>query len=372
MRYGKINLNISRYVKSISQTAIIFTSFLFLLSSISSADTINRSDAEKIVAGWIKTDNQPLGTKLGREIKKTDTFKDTNGQILYYVVYLEPNGFIIAAADDMVEPIICFVEKGQYNPSDDNPLGALVSRDLPNMIAAAKAIQSGKAFMRPSDKAALESEADKAKAKWKRLADAALRSTEESAKGLSYISSDGAVGTLGLGSVSDMRVAPLTASQWGQANIGGFNDTPACYNYYTPPYAPGDNRNYPCGCVTTASTQLMRYFRHPAVYDWNNMPLVPDLSTPEFQRQTIGQLCYDFAVDIGTTFGPGGSDAYIGNANTALKTAYDYSNSILADSPTLGTTFSNMVNTNLDACKPVLLALSESGVSGGNVVVCDG
>jgi len=46
------------------------------------------------------------------------------------VVYLDPEGFVIVAADDLIEPIIGFAPRGQFDPSTKNPLGALVSNDL--------------------------------------------------------------------------------------------------------------------------------------------------------------------------------------------------------------------------------------------------
>ena len=58
-----------------------------------------------------------------------------------------------------------------------------------------------------------------------------------------------------LSSISDVRVAPLLTTTWGQTGAGGTSG-PACYNYYTP------NR-YQCGCVATAIAQIMYYHRYP-------------------------------------------------------------------------------------------------------------
>jgi hypothetical protein len=341
--------------KSVFSAAKIILAFLLVFTAISSAEPVSKAKADKMVRGWLSGDSQPFGVSIGRQIQKIDSFTDSSGEILYYVVYLEPDGFLIVAGDDDVEPIICFVQTGTFDPSDSNPLGALVSSDLPARISSAKDLRT-KTLSIPD--ANLQSRAIEAKAKWERLAaaDTILSDTE----------------TLGLPGITDIRVEPFVVSRWGQANIGGYSNYPACYNYYTGPYGDGDNRNYPCGCVTTATVQLMRYHQYPAGWNWGNMPLVPDLSTTEVQRQTVGGLCYDVAVEIDTTFGPGGSEAFIGDASAKLKTAYSYSNSIISDSPSMGTTFSNMVNTNLDGRKPVLLALRNSGTAGGHAVMSDG
>ena len=57
------------------------------------------------------------------------------------MVYLNPAGFVIVSADDMVEPIIGFLPEGQYDPSPDNPLGAMVSQDLPGRVLAARQME---------------------------------------------------------------------------------------------------------------------------------------------------------------------------------------------------------------------------------------
>jgi hypothetical protein len=41
-------------------------------------------------------------------------------------LYLNLAGLVFLPADDLVEPIIGFLPEGQYDPSPDNPLGALI------------------------------------------------------------------------------------------------------------------------------------------------------------------------------------------------------------------------------------------------------
>ena len=67
---------------------------------------------------------------------RVETFTDNYGEPVYYIVYLEPSGFVIVSADDLVEPIIGFADDGTYEPSPENPLGALVTNDLNGRMAA--------------------------------------------------------------------------------------------------------------------------------------------------------------------------------------------------------------------------------------------
>ena len=52
--------------------------------------------------------------------------------------------------------------------------------------------------------------------------------------------------------IDDVRVAPLVETSWGQ----GEHQVQGAYNYYTP-------HHYVCGCVATAGSQIMRYWRFP-------------------------------------------------------------------------------------------------------------
>ena len=92
---------------------------------------ITTSDqAEMVVTGWLKTNSTPLETVIGGQVKNVETFTNDSVEPIYYIVYLQSSGFVIVSADDRIEPIIGFVEKGIYNPSIDDPLGALVNNDL--------------------------------------------------------------------------------------------------------------------------------------------------------------------------------------------------------------------------------------------------
>ena len=329
---------------NLSAAAGLVLFFLFFTTTLS-AGPVSRQKAQKLIIGWLKADSKALGTSFGKTIKNTVTFNDENGEPLYYVIYLEPSGFAIVAGDDLAEPIICFAETGEFDASDDNPLGALVKRDLPNRIAAVRKMQKANI------------QGIKNKDKWDRL---------------SVYAESSAAGVLDVDVLSDVRVESFVLSTWGQTTIGNYIGTPACYNYYTPPGPDGNPDNYPCGCVATAMSQLMRYYEYPAGYTWSNMPLEPDLSMSDTEREAIGDLCYDAAQAIGTVYGSGSSSASLYDADIQLKSSFSYSNSIYGLKPSTGSTLNAIINPNLDAALPVLLGLGKSSGSGGHAIVCDG
>ncbi len=109
---------------------------VFLLSTKKAlAKPVDKIKAEKVVNGWLGMNSTPMGMELRRELKKVETFSDSNGLELYYVVYLKPSGFVIVSADDDVEPIIAFSQGENYEISPENHLSILISNDLPYRIS---------------------------------------------------------------------------------------------------------------------------------------------------------------------------------------------------------------------------------------------
>ena len=334
-------------------------------------------DAEMAASGWLKSSVQPLGVNLGRQVKSVETFGGPGGGALYYIVYLKPSGFVIVSADDSVEPIIGFADDGTYDPSSDNPLGALVAGDLEGRVDSA-----GNTFgLMMSLGADLP---DSPRGKWRRFIDLA----QNPADGYSL---------MGLTCVGDIRVLPLVQSKWSQATACGEHT----YNYYTP-------ENYPCGCMATAMAQLMRYYEYPAVpigvheftievaglsgqtvhtrggdglggpYNWTEMVLRPEsncAALSETQRQAIGAVCYDAGVAVGMNFNPTGSGAFLADAKDALVTTFQFENAVMGYNFGLDihAGVNDMINPNLDAGAPVILAiLNVSDVNGAHAVICDG
>jgi subtilisin-like proprotein convertase family protein len=367
---------------------IIFTSILLVLvlSNILPALPTTANEAELLVKGWLKNNTKPLGVTLGRQVMQVETFTDDNNEPTYYVVYLQPSGFVIVPADDLVEPIICFANDGLYDPSSENPLGALVTNDLNRRIAAARS-----SFRSPAITTKMVK--NQTQNKWNHFISLARASQSESV-------------LMGLAdsSISDVRVAPLIETKWDQNYI--FYDTwpyvSAVYNYFTPPYEHGNYLNYACGCGATAMAQLMRYHRHPTIgigihdcsvkvddvaqimytrggdgsggpYQWDLMIPEPDSDSSEAQYQAIGSLCYDAGIAAESEYGWFDTGTYPSKMKQALLNIFQYSNAILGRNrgSNIGPEeLKNMINPNLDAGYPVILAIH--GLWYGHGVVCDG
>ncbi len=324
-----------------------------------------------VVTGWLKTDGRPLGMTLGRGVIRVETYTDDSGRTVYYIVNLQPSGFVVVSADDLIEPIIGFADDGNFEPSPENPLGALVINDLKRRITAVK-----NSFGLQMENSGIS------QGKWRLFID------------LAEASEDG-FALMGRNSISDVRIEPLVKSKWGQLHTCGKN----CYNYYTP-------KNYNCGCTATAMAQLMRYHEYPTArmaigrrqaqikvddiskyvytrggdgnggpYKWSLMTLVPDCSTTLEERQAIGALCYDASVAAQTEFSDTGAASNLQNAKNALLSNFKYSNAILASNSNGGIGgdwLNNMVNTNLDTGYPVILGITKNDAEVGHAVIADG
>ena len=216
--------------KSIVILAILLV--LQLCSSLSALPT-TASEAEMVVQGWLKIDPQPLDTAIGQKVREVEIFTNENDEPLYYVVYLDPSGFVIVSADDAIEPIIGFADGGTYDPSPDNPMFSLVTNDLNGRMATS---QSSISLMAVTP----QSQVSNTQQKWNHL----IAFAETSEYGFNL---------MGLNRITDVRVAPLVQSEWGQRT----ECDRYCYNYYTP-------NHYPSGCAATAMAQLMRYYKYPS------------------------------------------------------------------------------------------------------------
>ncbi len=378
-----------------------FLLFAILLFGRLWAAPTSQEQARQLVKGWLNVEPQPLNAELGQQVLRVETYSDSQGRAVYYVVYLEPSGFVIVPADDLVEPVICFSSEGTYNPSPDNPLGAMVSRDLPSRLSAVRSAKPVPEDMTlKSAETSLRKSMIQARRRWTRLQEAASQDQSD------YpvfpepnVLEDEANGTLGgLPHVPDVRVEPLIESKWSQSTVCG----QACFNYYTPPYGPGNINNYVCGCCATATAQLLRYHQHPNApadlgpylihvdgepemaslgggdgfggpYQWEKMVLVPDCNITLEQRKAIGAICHDAGVAENMWYTAGGSGCVMPDIQEALEGPFDYSNAVLCDNsgqniPTFD--LYRMLNPNLDANYPVLLGIH--GVGGGHAIVADG
>ena len=322
---------------------------------------------------WLQ-DDAALGCPLGTEVDCVRTCSPQE-DAAFHVVKLKGGGFVVMSSDTTREPVVAFSSGGDLVESDSNPLWVLLKKDLALRVGEDVGASGKSGLLKATAGGSSGSDNE---AKWNRLlgkSGGLLRASQ------------------GVFLISDVRVAPLVQSKWNQDDVAGS----PCYNYYTP-------NHYVCGCVATAGAQLMRYFEYPSAttsiptftnnycklqgtrtsyttqggcYDWSLMPLAPNSSITEEERQAIGKLTSDIGICVGMDYDTdenGGSAAYNYMLVEAFTNRFRYANALAAqwgaNVDISGTgNMTNALLSNFDAGLPVAIALSGDG---GHEIVGDG
>lgn len=175
---------------------------------------------------------------------------------------------------------------------------------------------------------------------------------------------------------------PLLTNIWNQ-------DDP--YNLMCPVDANGPGGHVYVGCVATAMSMIMHYWRYPlqgfgqhsynaypygtqtvnyaeATYNWDNMLDEIDSDNP----YDIAQIGYHAAVSVDMMFAADGSGAYSDDVPYAMRTYFNYDNSVqyLRKSSYPIATWETLIQDQLNDLKPVYY--SGQSTEGGHAFVCDG
>ena len=346
-------------------------SLLFaLLASPLFAREISPDEAAVAARNWLSRSPHPLGAKIAPPSScrpEVRAATDGEGRKLFYLVKVE-NGTVVTSTDDALTPVIAFTESQSIPETDENPLWAILvsgSRSRMDRLAGT----SGN--VRPVPRAAARPPAS---VEWASL--------------LAPVPLDRLPRPLGngLATLSDVRVAPLIQSKWHQEGARFFNgDRVLLYNYFTP-------NHYVCGCVATATAQIMRYHGFPrsavspvsrpcrvddvvtrktmqgGLYEWDLMDLDPPARPAADVCRAIGKLCYDVGVALSMDWTSSGSGTAGYASLYALKNVFGYANAV---GYTRQDAFSDLETarvlcSNLDAGLPVLVGLE------GHEVIGDG
>lgn len=363
---------------------------LVLLFSLFGQDAagapVTAQQATQAVSNWLARYGRPLLAADRTTSPAASPQADAAGAVLYYVVPLAGGGFVLAAGDDAIEPILAFSATGAYTGAAGSPLAFYASSDIAARLAVPQA-----------DRAASDVSGGGAKGKWDALlSDAAPAAADQRG---------------GASSIASVLVAPLLETKWGQDNEA---DTPT-YNLYTPTVTSGQRTL--TGCVATAMAQLMRFHKHPTgsvgtssqaikvcqacandtpgqctsttasirgsdgaggAYNYDLMPLAPDASTPLAQRQMISALMADAGATAHMDYATCFSGAWQWYAAEGLTSVFGYSNAVWNMGGPTGAysmtadQYRMILNANLDAELPVLVTMSTAPSGSGHEVVADG
>lgn len=318
---------------------------LWILSLLSflyvGARPITKSAAENIARGFMSKRCSKSASLACLPHKSA--VKGSSGDVAPYYIFNIGNreGFVIVSGDDNAEPVLGYSDRGEL--------------DLDNMPANM--------------------------VEWLRLNELYV---ENCAKRESST-----VGTSRTGS-GTVVVEPLLGDiMWGQ----DFPFNEMCPTYYSG----GQDLHYYVGCVATAATQIMRYYRYPqqgtgsksyvfkgqtlsadfgnTTYDWDNMlAFYPSDGVSQEQIDAAATLAYHFGVSVEMEYAENGSGALSMLVPHALKTYFGYDKAITMRRRNFysATEWLELIKHELDNNRPVYYgATSDSGL-GGHAFVCDG
>jgi len=231
----------------------------------------------------------------------------TDDVVLFYIFNVNNCGFVIISADDACIPVLGYSFENTYT-SKNEPEG------FSSLLHAyQKEVNLVKSQNLQAD--------EKISASW-----------------ANYSDPDFSLRSMPLKPANNTDVAPLLTSLWDQTFP---------YNAMCPkdPNSPGGySGRCPVGCVATAMSQVMYYWRWPnqgqgnhcytppgysqqcadfdtTIYDWNGMN-----DEPNVECNPIALLSWHTGVSVNMAYGPDGSGAALGNVPSAMHSHFRYSN----------------------------------------------
>jgi len=279
--------------------------------------------------------NQAAGLALG----EIQPITDEHGVILAYVQELEPQGFIIASADDAIRSVLgfSFTDSFAYDVNKSNPLLDLIKADI------------------------------------------------HARKQSAYVENT----TMGLG--SSTQWGPWLQTAWHQS--GHWNNK--CP--YTIPYVPLIRR--PVGCVATATAQIVNYWEYPKSMSFSQserfylsgnpasfadagtygFPTASELNTAlhnilyNDNSDEEAYLCFGIGVKLHMNYGVFGSGANTYSVRRVLNDQFGFGSAIAySDRSGVWSLHSLEIVEDVENGWPVQIAIHKSGKTGGHSIVVDG
>lgn len=272
------------------------------------AKSISLSDAQNVAMNWMAKKNN-ANFSIKQSSKKYSTPQSQN----YFIVKLEPKGWVIVSGDDDFKPIIGY----GLSSSDGN---------IPEALQAW--LDQISSSMQKAKKSTSKNKNTLIKNQWKNL----KNSPKLYSNKINRSQND-----------NNYVVYPLLWLNAGYEGSGINLNQDDPYNKYCPPFD-STPKSY-AGCVATAITQIMTYHKYPnhatgshsythnvygeiskdfsqSYYDWTNMAI--NGSSSSLALDNTAKITYDVAVSVDMDFSLSGSGAYDYDAYKALNNYFYY------------------------------------------------
>ena len=331
----------------------IFTALFCIALTVNAlAADVTKNNAAKVATNYF---SEVISNGANPVISESfDLTKDGNTTL--YVFNFENGGYVVVSADNRFTPIVGYSPNGYYEEGNMADGFEFLMWEFSEMIA----------FIREKDIAAEPEYVEK----WERY------QSDSPTRG-----------------ITEVIVAPMTAL-WDQGSP---------YNYYCPAAPGGQGGKAWAGCVATAMSIIMYYWRWPlqgvgeraynptnnqfcpgvvfpnlhvkfdeAYYDYNGMWGHPTLPASNYFYEPIALLQYHAGVSVRMMYCGDGSGAYSVDVPVSMKNHFKYDPSIkhVQKNNTTTAQWGAMLKEQLDLKQPVYS--SGQSPSGGHAFVCDG
>jgi len=347
---------------------------LFIFSSGVFAKPVSMQMAEDVARTHLRANNERerLAALTARKVFEKRSIskpaiielKDNQtGEILAYVLGLNPKGFIVVSPDTDITPVIAYSFEGNFPLEDfqDNVLLHMVTRDMENRLEAIPIVSNDLK--------------EKNNDLWEKYLSAENSFIETQASATTY--------------------GPYLKTTWDQ----GYPYNKFCpYDpYYY--YSQGLKIRCPVGCIATAMAQIINYHQYPSsvtftsnddyLYWYKETGLWVLLSElpPYFDpaSASISSITYPASTDMaaelsyacGVSVEMGYTEAESGA--THADAAYAFNNKFGYSSATwvpyqfpYTTSFTVKLQKNMRNKQPALLGIEKADGTGGHSIVCDG
>ncbi len=261
--------------------------------------------------------NRLLNISVEREIKNSFTIPDKNKKPAFYIFNYANGGFVFVSAEFTLQPILAYVPNGEVK-RDTVPAGLVMwmEKTVENIEIVRDerydnskiGIAAWRDFIRKNEiTVPLDVEVD----------------LSSFARPLILSDNKYIVPLDPEPSCEDWVVTikgPLVAATWGQGktynNLINLNVNYGCYQS-------GNDRPW-TGCVATAMAQLIYYWKKPAIYDFNSMPL--NSGNSEVQK-----LMFDAGKSVNMDWECEASGASPNAIAPALKSYFNYVSAVKED-----------------------------------------
>jgi streptopain len=263
------------------------------------------------------------------EVKEIAMKRCEDNEPAFYVINLDPEGWVIVSANKLAPPILAHSKSGLFNLNENSDLP-------PGLVIWMNDTKRHIQTLRNNPEAVVD------------------ENNQKSWDGSAPPDGDDEIIISG-GTVYEQS-GPLLLTKWGQGQ--GFNEGTTllnCYGEDTP------NNGY-CwaGCVATAAAQVMKKWEHPTYYNWEDMP------TNSSGSYATASLMRDIGDKVGMRYSCTSSSAKTSKLENALKNDFNYSNNIDYVSAN-----SSQLTLQLGYGNPVIMRGDDGGNS-GHAWVCDG